>query len=192
MLEGQSLVPTTKDIYFLTSLSQRGDLVNFCAFPLGPHNISYLIGLYYEAGTDRTSSQVSISKISDLALQAIVLLIERIIGFVALHQASCAQMNCAVQCLNAQIFYWSTTLLDCMKRQLIDCQSRTQRNFGFGTIIFSFFFERVPSFSPREVVRGHQASLPVICRWAVLLPRQEEGPMNPLMTTFFLGCRDRS
>ena len=36
----------------------------------------------------------------------------------------------------------------------------------------SFFFERVPSFSPRVVVRAHQASLPVVCRWVVLLPRQ--------------------
>jgi hypothetical protein len=29
MLEGQSLVPTTEDIYFLTGLSRRGELVNF-------------------------------------------------------------------------------------------------------------------------------------------------------------------
>ena len=87
-------------------------------------------------------------------------------------------MKYAIQFLNAQIFDWSTTLLDCMKRQLKDCRSWTQRNFGFGTILCSFFFERVPSFSPREVVRGHQASLSVICRWAVLLPRQGGGRTN--------------
>jgi len=29
MLEGKSLVPTTKDIYFLTGLSRRGEPVNF-------------------------------------------------------------------------------------------------------------------------------------------------------------------
>jgi hypothetical protein len=164
-------VPTNEDIYFLTGLSRRGEPVNFRTFPSGPHNISELIGIYCEACTDRTSSQVSISKISDLALQAIVLLIGRITGSVALHQASRAQMNCAVQCLNAQFFYWSTTLLDCMKRQLTDCRLRNQRNFGFRTILCSFFFERVPSFSPQEVVWGHQVSLPVIYRWAVLLPR---------------------
>jgi hypothetical protein len=28
------------------------------------------------------------------------------------------------------------------------------------------------------VVRGHQASLPVVCRWAVLLPRQGGGRTN--------------
>jgi hypothetical protein len=40
MLEGQSLAPTTKDIYFLTGLSRRRAPVNFRTFPFGPHNIS--------------------------------------------------------------------------------------------------------------------------------------------------------
>jgi hypothetical protein len=68
MLEGKSLVPTIEDIYFLTDLSRRGEPVNFCTFPSGPHNILELIGLHCEAGIDRMSSQVSIRKISDLAL----------------------------------------------------------------------------------------------------------------------------
>jgi hypothetical protein len=121
MLEGKSLVPTTEDIYFLTGLSRRGEPVNFRTFPSGPHNIAELIVLYYEAGTNRSSSQVPIRKITNLSLQAILLLIGWIISSTALHQASRAQMNCIVQCLDAHIFDWSTTLLECMKRQLIDC-----------------------------------------------------------------------
>jgi hypothetical protein len=35
MLEGQSLTPTTEDIYFLTGLSRRGEPVNLRAFPPG-------------------------------------------------------------------------------------------------------------------------------------------------------------
>jgi hypothetical protein len=171
MLEGQSLAPMTEDIYFLTGLSRRGEPVNFCTFPSGPHNISELIGLHCEADTNRTSSQVPIRKISNLSLKVIVLLIGWITGSASLHQASRAHMNCAVQCLNAQIFDWSTTLLDCMKRQLTECRMRNQRNFGFGTILCAFFFERVPSFSPRETIQGHEASLPALCRWAALLPR---------------------
>jgi hypothetical protein len=88
MLEGQSLVPTTEDIYFLTGLSRRGEPVNFQTFPLGPHNIEELIGLYYADDTDRSSMQAPISKITDLSLQVIVFLIGRITGSVALHQAS--------------------------------------------------------------------------------------------------------
>jgi hypothetical protein len=33
-------------------------------------------------------------------------------------------------------------------------------NFRFGTILCSLFFERVPSLSLRETVRGHIASSP--------------------------------
>lgn len=62
-------------------------------------------------------------------------------------------------------------MLDCMKRQLIECCGRSNKNFGFGTILCSCFFERVPSLSPRETVRGHVALLPAVCRWATLLPR---------------------
>jgi hypothetical protein len=64
MLEGKSLLPTIEDIYFWTGLSWRGEPVNFWTFPLGPHNISEWIGLYCEAGTDRSSSQVPIRKIT--------------------------------------------------------------------------------------------------------------------------------
>jgi hypothetical protein len=169
MLEGQSLVPTTKDIYFLTSLSRRGEPFNFQTFPVGPSKISELIVEHCEAGTERAGSQVPISKITNLALQTILLLIGWIIGLATVHQASRAQMNYAIQCMNAQIFDWSTTLLECMKRQLTDFRQRTQRNFGFGTILCSFVFERVLSFSPRVVVRGHLASFSAVFRWAVLL-----------------------
>jgi hypothetical protein len=66
-------------------------------------------------------------------------------------------------------------MLDCMKRQLTECRIREHRNFRFGTILCSFFFERVPSLSPRETIRGHEATLPALCRWATLLPRQGGG-----------------
>jgi hypothetical protein len=127
MLEGQSLVPTTEDIYFLTGLSRRGEPVNFRMFPAGLLNITELIAEHCEAGTNCVSSQGPISKITDLSLQVILLLIGRITGSAALHQASRAHMNYAIQCLNAQIFDWSTTLLECMKRQLTDCRQWTHR-----------------------------------------------------------------
>jgi hypothetical protein len=100
-------------------------------------------------------------------------------------------MNCVVQCLNAQVFDWSTTLLECMKRQLTDFCLWTHRNFGFGTILCSFFFERVSSFSPRVVVRGHHASLLAVCRWAVLLLRQGGGRTNESFDDDFFAWMSR-
>ena len=105
MLEGKSLVPTTEDIYFLTGLSRRGEPVNFKTFPVGLNKISKLVAEHCEAGTDCAGSQVPISKITNLSLQAILLLIGRITGSAALHQVCRVQMNCVIQCLNAHIFY---------------------------------------------------------------------------------------
>jgi hypothetical protein len=170
MIEGQSLVPTTKDIYFLMRLSRRGEPINFHTFPAGPSKVSELIEEYCEAGTDQRSSSVLVSRITSLALQTILSLIGWITGSTTVHQALHAQINCAIQCMNAQIFYWSTTLLASMTGQLTACRQRTHRNFRFGTILCSFFFERVPCFSPRLTVRGHLATFPAVCRWATLLP----------------------
>jgi hypothetical protein len=101
MLEGQSLVPSTEDIYFLTGLSRRGELVNFQTFHVGPSKVSELVAEYCEAGTDHRGSSVPISRITSLTLQTILLLIGWITGSTAMHQASCTQMNCAIQCMNA-------------------------------------------------------------------------------------------
>jgi hypothetical protein len=63
MLEGQSLTPTIETIYFLTGLSKRGEPVNLCSFPLGPHNIVKLIEMHCEADNEKVCSQVPIQKI---------------------------------------------------------------------------------------------------------------------------------
>jgi hypothetical protein len=85
MIEGKSLLPTTEDIYFLIGLSRRGEPVNFQTFPAGPSKISELIAEYCESRSDHRGSQVSISKITNLALQTILLLNGRITGSAVVH-----------------------------------------------------------------------------------------------------------
>jgi hypothetical protein len=146
------LTPTNEDIYFLTSLSRRGEPVNLRTFPPGPFNVAEYISMHCEAGTEKVGSQVPISKITNLSLKVILLIIGRTIGSVVIHQASQAHMYYAMQCLDACIFYWSITMITCMKRQLTECHEHSNKKFGFGTILCSFFFERVPILSPRETV----------------------------------------
>jgi hypothetical protein len=43
-------------------------------------------------------------------------------------------------------------MLDCVKRQLIECRIWEDCNFGFGTILCSFFFKRVPNLIPQETI----------------------------------------
>jgi hypothetical protein len=103
-LEGDSLNPMTKDIYFLTGLSRRGDPVKLHTFPPRPHNIEELIGLHCEEGTEKVGFQVPIHNINNLSLKVIVLLIGRITGSTDLHQASQAHMHCVGKCLTGSAF----------------------------------------------------------------------------------------
>jgi hypothetical protein len=126
--------------------------------------------MYFEVGTEKVGSQVPIHKTINLTLQVILLLIGHITGSMTLHQASWAHMHYSIQFQEAHIFYWSTNMLMCMKRQLKECQQYRKKNFGFGTILCYFLFERVPSLSPREMVQRHVASFPAVCIWEALFP----------------------
>jgi hypothetical protein len=88
MIEGHSLTTMNEDIYFLTSLSRRGEPVNLQTFIPGPFNIEDYIQMYYEADTKKVGSQVPIHKITSLSLRVILLLIGRTNGSKTLHHAS--------------------------------------------------------------------------------------------------------
>jgi len=56
MIEGQSLTPTTEDIYFFAGLSRSGEPVNLHIFPLGPFNIVDYIEMHCKANTKKVGS----------------------------------------------------------------------------------------------------------------------------------------
>jgi hypothetical protein len=66
MIEGQSLTPTTEDIYFLTGLSRRGEPVNLHTFPTGERKVSELIAEYCVAGTNRRTSWIPVGSVISL------------------------------------------------------------------------------------------------------------------------------
>ena len=53
------------------------------------------------------------------------------------------------------MYEWSTTLLSNMKQQLSDCKMGRVQNFGFGSIMSTFFFERVLGIIPRVDIAPH-------------------------------------
>jgi hypothetical protein len=63
-------------------------------------------------------------------------------------------------------------MLTYMRKQLINCRRRTNKNFGFETLLCTLFFKRVPRISSRETIRGCNASFQALCRWEALLPQQ--------------------
>ena len=60
-----------------------------------------------------------------------------------------------VECLRPMLYDWCTSLLANMKSQLTKYKQGRKRNFGFTSILCSFFFERVPGLGPRVEIVPH-------------------------------------
>lgn len=149
MLDGQPLRVEVDGIYFLTGLSQWGEIASFKARNIGGMTIEEYIASYCARGTQKVGSQILMAHITRLDLRIILATIQRIVGYVASHQVSCIQMFYAVRCLNPTIYDLCTTLLGCIEAQLTFCKEGKTHNFGFGSVLCSLFFERVPGLSPR-------------------------------------------
>ena len=80
----------------------------------------------------------------------------RIAGLASLHQASRPLMFYAVECMRPIVYDCSTALLSNMKQQLSDYKMGRVQNFGFDSILSTFFFERVLGLSPRVGVPPHE------------------------------------
>ena len=100
--------------------------------------------MYYYPDTEKVGSQVPTNAIQVLGLKAILLTLVRIAGLASLHQASRSLMFYAVECMRPTIYDWSTTLMSNMKHKLSECKAGRIQNFGFSSILSTFFFERVP------------------------------------------------
>ena len=111
--------------------------------------------MYCYPDTEKVGSQVPTNAIQVLGLKAILLTLGRIAGLASLHQASRPLMFYAVECMAPTIYDWSTSLLSNMKHQLSECKAGRIHNFGFSSILSTFFFERVPGLSPRVDVPLH-------------------------------------
>ena len=90
-----------------------------------------------------------------LGLKTILLALGKIATLASLHQASWPLMFYAVECMRPTVYEQSTALLSNMKQQLSDCNMGRVRNFSFGSILSTFFFERVPGISPRVDIPPH-------------------------------------
>lgn len=58
-----------------------------------------------------------------------------------------------------------------MKSQLTACHQGRIKTFGFGSILLSFFFERIPSQIPWVSLRTHAAIIPAMGWWKFLMLR---------------------
>ena len=134
-------------MYFITGLSQRG------ANPIltGSRSSREKIGevkarVCPEAQFGKNSTKVDIATIHDLVLKVILFTITREAGVQAPPEASKNHLLLATECLSPTIFDWATAVTTNIKRQLTKCKQGRVKQFGYGSIMVSFFFERLPIF----------------------------------------------
>jgi len=77
-------------------------------------------------------------------------------------------MSLVVECLTT-VFDWCTPLLTNMKNQLNSIQMGQTINFGYGTILCSFFFEKVPGLQPKVLSTVSNSRDPWMGSWANLM-----------------------
>ena len=105
-IDGMSLTIEVEDIYFITGLSRRGEVVNLHSHrgPGGGLTINEYIFLYCYPDTEKVGIQVPTNAIQVLGLKAILLTLGRIAGFASLNQASQPLMFYAVECMRPMIY----------------------------------------------------------------------------------------
>jgi hypothetical protein len=92
----------------------------------------------------------------------------------------------AVQCTRPRVYDWCTSLLENMKSQLIECKQGSKRNFGFASILCSFFFDRVLGLGPRVEILPRGPRDPSMARWTEVMRWQGGGRVStPYNEDFF-------
>jgi hypothetical protein len=171
-LDGQPLRIEVEDIYFLIGLSRQGDVVNLKARGDGSGmNIEDYIATHCIVGTEKVGTQLPIRESNNLSLKIVVLVLTRITGLAYLHKASRPHMLYSLECLQPMVYNWCTSLLANMKSQLTDYKLGRKRNFGFVSILCSFFFEQVPGLDPRVEIVPRGPHDPAMAWWTEVMRR---------------------
>ena len=106
LIDGMSLTIEVEDIYFITGLSRRGEMVNLRARGGPGHGLTideYIV-VYCFPDTKKVGSEIPTNSIQVLGLKAILLALGRIARLASLHQASRPLMFYAVECMIPTVY----------------------------------------------------------------------------------------
>ncbi len=151
MIDQMPLRIEIEDIYFITGLSRRGQVVHLTGKMGGSLSVEVYVHIYYPRHPENIGSQIPIKHVESLSLRILLFTIAWVNGSASLHQASRVSMSLAVECLTT-VFDWCTPLLTNMKSQLTSIQKGQMKNFGYGTILCSLFFKKVTGLHPKVSV----------------------------------------
>jgi len=88
------------------------------------------------------------------------------------------------------LFDWATAVTTNIKRQLTKCKCGGVKQFGYGSIVISFFLKRLPIFQIQgAVVADPLPREPRMARWAALMPKGGWGQQMAWRPEFFIWFR---
>jgi hypothetical protein len=174
-----------EDIYFLTGLSRRGSYASLSGNRRGSLKMSEYCRLYCVPEAETRDGKVAIWGVRDLTLRTIILTIARMAGSAAPHLALCSYFQYALECVEPRVFNWADAVLRNFKKQLTKCRQGGLKQFGYGSLLVSFFCERVPVFSLQGDWHFPGPREPRMLRWCQLMTRHVTGPIVRYDDHFF-------
>ena len=113
--------------------------------------------------------KIPIKAIRDIPLQTILFTMHRVAGSQGPHQASQEHLFYALEVMAPTVYNWVDALLPVFKDQLMKCQKGEMKQFGYGTILACFFFERVPLMRPQVIFTELRARDPRMVSWVDIM-----------------------
>ena len=147
--------------------------------------MSEYIRRHCEPKAERCKCKVAIKGVLDLTLWTIIFTIAWMAGSASPHMALQSYFQYAMECTEPRVFNWCDGVLHSMKTQLTKSKNGDLKKFGYGSILVSFFLERVPHLR-LQVEWGIPAPRdPRMKRWCDLMARHVAGPIIKYNDAFF-------
>jgi hypothetical protein len=132
-----------EDIYFLTGLSRHGSYVSLSESRKGGLKMREYCNQYCVPEVERQKGKVAIWGVTDLTLCTILFTIARMAGSATPHMALQSYFQYAIKCIEPRVFNWADAVLHNIKKQLTKCRRGGLKQIGYGSLLVSFFLERV-------------------------------------------------
>ena len=106
---------------------------------------------FCRVGTQKVSGKIPIKDVGRNPLCNIIFIITKLASSIGSHLALKSRMEIAIECLEPKIFNWSYAVLINLKDQLSRCKTGKHKQFGYGSILVSFFLEKIQLLQPQIV-----------------------------------------
>jgi hypothetical protein len=174
-----------EEIYFLTGLSWRGHYVSLTSGRGGGFPMSEYCRLHCVSEVERKKGKLVIWGVRDLTLRTILFTRAQMAGSSAPHMVLQSYFRYAIECTEPRVFNWADVVLRSIKKHLTKCRQSNLKKFGYGSLLVSFFLERVPLLRLQVEWNLLAPRDPRMLRWCRIMVQHVAGPIIKYDDTFF-------